>query len=523
MELKSKIIKWIKDYSESNGDLKLVVGISGGIDSATVSTLCAETGIETHVVSLPILQSEEQLTLAKKHIDWLKSKYKNIISHEIDLSNIFTSYKEQLIAYDDNLGWANTRSRLRMVTLYLISNKCKGIVVGTGNKIEDFGVGFFTKYGDGAVDISPIADLTKSEVRKLALELRIIGEIIIAKPTDGLWEDDRTDEDQIGATYEELEWAMKYSEEIDDRKLEVLEIYKKFQKQNEHKMKPIPVFYKEPQTNVDIQEENNKKKINVFQEFFIEKNGKRLDEYIFCLNKNLQNNLVERVHLVYNQSEYESNPEYFNEVFDNRLTNTHKLVKIPSDKLRFSFNKVSEYVNSTLPKDSIVFVSNLDIFIPEIESWENIYEEFFNVTDKNICLALARTEFVEEGHTFRDDIAWKLGEFADAWCFKSPFLLNTEDFPYEIPVGNAPTCDNHMFGLLNSKYDEVFNWAEKYVIYHYDIVRKPQVLNTHRSVMIKNPSTVVLPKTYLEGKQHEILHVKPFNDWETILNNLKKQ
>lgn len=518
MNLKTKISDWIKDYSEENGNLKLVVGISGGIDSATVSTLCALTGIETHVVSMPILQNENQLELANKHIAWLKNNFSNVISHEIDLTDTFTNYKEKLISYDDNLGWANTRSRLRMVTLYLISNYCKGLVVGTGNKVEDFGVGFFTKYGDGAVDISPIADLTKTEVRTLAKELGIIEEILTAKPTDGLWDDDRSDEDQIGATYEELEWAMKFSEEIDERKKEVLKIFQKFQKQNQHKMKPIPVFQK------GISEDTNtlKKKINLFQEFFIEKNPKRLDEYLFCLNKNLENRLIDKLYLVFNEEEYNSNPDYFEDVFKNKLKNSKKLVQIKSDKPRFSFNKVSEYVNQNLPDGSIVMVTNLDIFIPEIESWENINEDFFDVTDKDVCLALARTEFVSEGHTFRDEIAWKHGEFADAWCFRSPFLLKPEDFPYEIPVGNAPTCDNHMFGLLTNKYDTVFNWAEKYIIYHFDIVRKPQVLDTHRSVMINNDKTVILPKTYLEGKQHENLHVKPLNDWESVLENLKK-
>ena len=242
--LHQEIIEWIKDYSKNNNNLKLVVGVSGGVDSALVSTLCAMTGIETHVVSMPIHQKEEQLTLARTHIEWLKNTFENVYSHEHDLTESFENYKSNLISYDDKLGWANTRSRFRMVTLYLIANFVKGIVVGTGNKIEDFGVGFFTKYGDGGVDISPIADLTKTEVREMAKKLGVSESIVSAKPTDGLWEDDRTDEDQIGASYEELEWAMEYLQDLDDRKKKVLEIYKKFHEQNEHKMKSIPVFKK---------------------------------------------------------------------------------------------------------------------------------------------------------------------------------------------------------------------------------------------------------------------------------------
>ena len=518
MNLKTKIIEWIKNYSNENGNLKLVVGISGGIDSATVSTLCALTGIETHVVSLPILQKEDQLSLANQHIKWLTENFNNVIAHEQDLTDVFLNFKEKLNRYDDNLGWANTRSRLRMVTLYLISNFYKGIVVGTGNKVEDFGVGFFTKYGDGGVDISPIADLTKTEVRILAKELGIIDGILNAKPTDGLWEDDRTDEEQIGASYEELEWAMRFKDELDDRKKEVLKIFEKFKRQNEHKMKPIPVFHKEE----DVIEDDDKNKIHLFQEFFFEKNEKRLEEYLFCLNKNLQNKFIKKVHLVYNKKEYNENQSYFEDIFKNKLLNPHKLIRIESEDDRFSFNKLSEYVDTDLPSDSVVVVANLDIFIPEIESWGKIYDEFFNVTDKNICLALARTEYVSDNNTFIDENAWSQGEFADLWCFKTPFLLKSSDFPYTIPVGNAPTCDNHMFALLGDKYDKVFNWAEKYVIYHYDIIRKPDVLKTKNGRMILNDKTVTLPQTFLQGRKLEVTHLKPKSNWESVLNTIKK-
>jgi NAD+ synthase len=249
MTLSNDIIKWLKDYNKESKTKCFVVGISGGIDSATVSTLCAMTGIETHVVSLPILQNSTQLKLANNHINWLKLNFKNVIFHEKDLTDIFLKFKETFNNFNDDLSYANSRSRLRMVSLYQISGYNKGIVVGTGNKIEDFGVGFFTKYGDGGVDISPIADLTKTEVKNLAKSLGVIPEILNAKPTDGLWDDDRNDEDQIGATYSELEWAMSYLESKDqdfltERQKEVLEIYTNLNNKNKHKMLNIPIFYR---------------------------------------------------------------------------------------------------------------------------------------------------------------------------------------------------------------------------------------------------------------------------------------
>lgn len=238
-----KIVKWLKDYSEQQ-NFCFVVGVSGGVDSAVVSTLCAKTGVETHVVSIPINQNKNQLDLARQHISWLKKNHLNVISHEEDLTDLFHNFKEKLSNYDNDLAWANTKSRLRMVTLYQIATYFKGLVVGTGNKIEDFGIGFFTKYGDGGVDISPIADLTKTEVREIARELSIIENIIKAKPTDGLWEDDRTDEEQIGTTYEELEWAMNFLESLEEDKNKILLNYLVLNNKNKHKTKPIPIFKK---------------------------------------------------------------------------------------------------------------------------------------------------------------------------------------------------------------------------------------------------------------------------------------
>jgi len=244
--MENNIVKWLSNYLEESKMNCFVIGISGGIDSALTSTLCALTNKPTIVISMPIHQAPNQLERAHEHIKWLKSNYPNVKSLEIDLTNTFDLFKS-LFNEDNKLALANSRSRLRMTTLYHIASMDRGLVVGTGNKIEDFGVGFFTKYGDGGVDISPIADLTKTEVREMAKELGVIESILIAKPTDGLWDEDRTDEEQLGATYEELEWAMNYnmSDILTPRQSEVLEIYKKFNTQNKHKMIPIPIYKNE--------------------------------------------------------------------------------------------------------------------------------------------------------------------------------------------------------------------------------------------------------------------------------------
>lgn len=251
----NKISKWLKKYADKNGIESLVVGVSGGIDSAVVSTLCCETGIPTYVVSMPIYQKNNQLERASNHLEWLSTSYTNSIPLEVDLTDLFDKFSYLLPEdFKTDLSLANTRSRLRMITLYQIAGSKKGIVVGTGNKIEDFGVGFFTKYGDGGVDISPIADLTKTEVKELGKKLGVSQTIIDAKPTDGLWNDDRTDEDQLGATYTELEGAMEFKGDIKNlsgRPLEVFNIYKRLNSLNSHKMKKIPVF-KKPKKWTDI-------------------------------------------------------------------------------------------------------------------------------------------------------------------------------------------------------------------------------------------------------------------------------
>ncbi len=246
MPLEQKISSWLKDYLLSNHLDSFVIGVSGGIDSAVTSTLCAMTGCKTIVVTMPIHQNPIETDRGVEHCSWLKKKYKNIEIFNIDLSDSYEQIKKSIPEkFNKPLALANTRARIRMSTLYLIAGSSKGLVVGTGNKIEDFGVGFFTKYGDGGVDISPIADLMKSEVYDLGYKLNIISSIMNAKPTDGLWDDGRTDEDQLGTSYDELEWAMNYKdEEINENQQKILDIYNKHRNANLHKMKDIPIFKK---------------------------------------------------------------------------------------------------------------------------------------------------------------------------------------------------------------------------------------------------------------------------------------
>ena len=231
------ISNWIKDYVEKmpSKAQSLVVGISGGIDSSVSSTLSAMTGIKTIVLSMPIKQKSSQHDLSLKHQEWLVKKFDNVEAHTINLDKLFETFEDTLSNFDSELGMANSRARIRMTTLYQVAAANKGIVVGTGNKVEDFGVGFYTKYGDGGVDISPIADCNKSEVWEIGKSINILQEIIDAAPTDGLWDDGRTDEGQLGLKYEELEEAMNNVNSINREK------YEKIRKMNLHKMEPIPV------------------------------------------------------------------------------------------------------------------------------------------------------------------------------------------------------------------------------------------------------------------------------------------
>jgi len=235
---RAKIItEWINNYCDSSSykPKALVVGISGGIDSSVVSTLCANTGKKTIVLTMPIKQIKSQHDLSLSHAKWLKQKYNNVEHHLLEMDKIFTSFSQVLNKFDNEHGYANSRARLRMTTLYQVAAANNGIVVGTGNKVEDFGVGFYTKYGDGGVDISPIADCNKTEVWELGKELGILKEIIDAPPTDGLWDDGRTDEGQLGLSYKELEEAMENENSKNRDK------YIQIRNANLHKMDPIPV------------------------------------------------------------------------------------------------------------------------------------------------------------------------------------------------------------------------------------------------------------------------------------------
>ena len=245
------IINWLNNYAEESKLDGFVVGVSGGVDSALTSTLCANTGKPTLCLEMPIHQEKDQVSRANSHTNWLAKNFSNVRVKVVPLDTLYDSFCQLDAERNDNtntpLSLANTRSRLRMATLYYFASQEGFLVAGTGNKVEDFGVGFYTKYGDGGVDVSPIADLMKSQVRELAAHLGVDGSIVHAAPTDGLWDDNRTDEDQLGATYDELEWAMKQQENgknvanFTDREQTVFNIYEKHHTMNKHKMVPIPV------------------------------------------------------------------------------------------------------------------------------------------------------------------------------------------------------------------------------------------------------------------------------------------
>ena len=245
------IVDWLKSYAKNANVNGFVVGVSGGIDSAVTSTLCAKTGLKLLCVEMPIHQAESHVSRAHEHIEQLKSRFGHVESTRTDLTPVFEEFKTEVIMDGEqttiDMALANTRARLRMTTLYYYAGLYNLLVAGTGNKVEDFGVGFYTKYGDGGVDLSPIADLLKSEVYELGKFLQVPASIIKAAPSDGLFGDARSDEDQIGASYPELEWAMKMDEsgktinDFEGRNLEVFKIYKNFNNRNKHKMIPIPI------------------------------------------------------------------------------------------------------------------------------------------------------------------------------------------------------------------------------------------------------------------------------------------
>lgn len=240
------ITNWLKDYALKANSEGFVIGISGGIDSAATSFLCAQTGLKVICVEMGIHQNIDEVNRGMKHIQWLEEKFPNVSHQRINLTETFETIKRVLPveSVSHGLSMANTRARLRMTTLYAVGQANVCLVAGTGNKVEDFGVGFYTKYGDGGVDLSPIADLMKTDIFAIAKEIGIIDAIQNAEPTDGLWKDERTDEGQLGATYPELEWAMEFKGDesgLTEREKEVLEIYQRFHNANKHKMNPIPV------------------------------------------------------------------------------------------------------------------------------------------------------------------------------------------------------------------------------------------------------------------------------------------
>jgi len=232
----NNIINWIKNYAVTNNFSSLVIGISGGIDSALTSTLCCMTELNVHVLNMPIHSANKNTQNSKTHSKWLEDKFNNVTVHEVNLSQVYDVFKNTMSDFENELGLANSKARIRMITLYQVASNVNGLVVGTGNKVEDFGVGFFTKYGDGGVDISPIADLYKTEVYEYAKQLDVHEDILNAPPTDGLWEDNRTDNDQLGLSYEILEQCMENNASDEHQK-----IYNKIRKPNLHKMIPIPI------------------------------------------------------------------------------------------------------------------------------------------------------------------------------------------------------------------------------------------------------------------------------------------
>jgi hypothetical protein len=252
----------------------------------------------------------------------------------------------------------------------------------------------------------------------------------------------------------------------------------------------------------------------LFQEIFYEKDPLRMEEYIYCINKNIDNPLIEKIFLVYDATEFSNNVFFFTNILSTRIKKNEKILLLPSLNKRFTFGFFALYANVLLPEGSIVAVSNLDTFIPDTPAWAEIEKEFFSIVKNKACLALCRTEYINDIWQYIEEESWKNGEFADCWVFKTPLNFTQKDFPFDVAVGNAPSCDNFMFGFLNEKYKKVFNWAEKYTVYHFDLVRKPSKLVNKHNIMITNEDTLHFPHNdYNSGR------LSPYQDWEQILNN----
>ncbi len=275
------------------------------------------------------------------------------------------------------------------------------------------------------------------------------------------------------------------------------------------------VFFSEKEIKI-IRPNENKTNITLFNEIFVEKNTERLNEYLFCINKNIQNPLVEKIYLVCNEDLYSDNITYFNNIFDNLLVETDKIFIILDKNKRFTFNSLVNFCKKLVSDGSIVCASNLDIFLPYNENWKNLQKDFFSITGNECCLALSRTEYINDSYSFRDEGAWERGEFADCWVFKTPMNLKNTDMDFDIPVGSAPTCDNYMFSILSKTHKVVFNWAQKYEIYHLDLVRKPDLLENKHGRMILHDDVVVLPKI---ENDDEYWKITPYQDWDEKLKN----
>lgn len=281
------------------------------------------------------------------------------------------------------------------------------------------------------------------------------------------------------------------------------------------------VFFEKKDDHVYEIIDNNK--IIVFCEIFVEKNELRLEEYLFCIKKNIENPSVEKIFLVCNNLVYSNNLEYFQHFIQTRLNNSSKISVILENSTRFTFNNFIKYTQNLVAIDKVVVVMNLDIFIPVTDEWKTVKQNFFNRLDNQVCLALSRTEYINDVLQFRDERAWERGEFADAWCFKTPLHITEDDFPFTIPVGSAPTCDNFMFLILGKKYKKVFNWAQKYTIYHHDFVRKPETAVSKEGRMILHDDVVQLDHKLLKNYDETEYLNSPYQDWEEILFKLSNK
>jgi len=254
-------------------------------------------------------------------------------------------------------------------------------------------------------------------------------------------------------------------------------------------------------------------KIHLFQEIFYEANPLRLKEYIYCINKNIENPLIEKIYLVCSIDDFNNNTVFFNTILFPQFRDASKIMLVPSKKSRFTFNDLPKCIEALVPENAVVAVSNLDIFIPNTVAWKHIDKEFFSKVKNDGCLALCRVEYINDIWQYKEEAGWDRGEFADCWVFQTPLKFTQDDFPFDIAVGNALNCDNFMFGFLSKYYKQVFNWADKYHVYHFDLVRKPEKLLNKYNVLITNDKTLNIPNNEFSSTL-----LSPYNNWKEILN-----